>query len=73
MPTARTRPSELSADRQSDATEGAAPALRSLVRLSLLERVSPELLVRFLRPFQGYLAARGVELNGVGNRPSCHG
>ena len=41
MPTARTRPSELSADRPSDAIETAAPALRGLVRLSLLERVSP--------------------------------
>ena len=27
--------------------------------------MSPELLVRFLRPFQGYLAARGIALDGV--------
>ena len=35
------------------------PIVKNLVRLSLLERVSPELLVRFLRPWEGYLAARG--------------
>ena len=41
------------------------PVIRGLVRLSLLERVTPELLVRFLRPFGDYLAARAVQLDGV--------
>ena len=41
------------------------PTIKGLVRLSLLERVSPELLVRFLRPFEDYLAGREVALDGV--------
>lgn len=41
------------------------PVIRGLVRLSLLERVSTHLLVRFLRPFEDYLGARGVPLHGV--------
>ncbi len=41
------------------------PIVKNLVRLSLLERVSPVLLVRFLRPYEGYLAARGLSLDGV--------
>ena len=41
------------------------PTIKNLVRLSLLERVSPELLVRFLRPFEDYLSARQVSLDGV--------
>ena len=41
------------------------PTIKSLVRLSLLERVSPELLVRFLRPFEDYLTARQVTLDGA--------
>jgi hypothetical protein len=40
-------------------------AMRTLVRLSLLERVSAPLLVRFLRPFEAYLVGRGVALDGV--------
>jgi hypothetical protein len=39
--------------------------LSNLVSLELLEAVRPELLVRFLRPFEQYLAARGVLLDGV--------
>jgi hypothetical protein len=38
--------------------------LKPLVRLDLLEAVRPELLTRFLRPFEGYLAARGIVLGG---------
>jgi hypothetical protein len=38
--------------------------LKPLVRLDLLEAVRPELLARFLRPFEGYLAARGIVLGG---------
>ena len=45
--------------------QSSAPLIKNLVRLSLLERVSPELLVRFLRPYEGYLAGRGVSLDGV--------
>lgn len=45
--------------------QSSAPLIKNLVRLSLLERVSPELLVRFLRPYEGYLAGRGVNLDGV--------
>ncbi len=41
------------------------PAVKGLVRLSLLERVSADLLVRFLRPFEDFLTDRGVELDGV--------
>ena len=41
------------------------PTIKNLVRLSLLERVSPELLVRFLRPFEEFLTARQVTLDGV--------
>ena len=36
-----------------------------LVRLDLLEAVRPELLIRFLRPFEDYLTSRGVALDGV--------
>jgi hypothetical protein len=36
-----------------------------LVRLDLLEAVRPELLIRFLRPFEHYLTSRGVALDGV--------
>jgi hypothetical protein len=36
-----------------------------LVRLDLLEAVRPELLVRFLRPFEDHLTSRGVALDGV--------
>jgi hypothetical protein len=36
-----------------------------LVRLDLLEAVRPELLIRFLRPFEDYLTSRGVALEGV--------
>lgn len=38
------------------------PTVKHIVRLSLLERVSPELLLRFLRPFGAYLADRGIAL-----------
>jgi len=41
------------------------PTIKNLVRLSLLERVTPELLVRFLRPFEDYLVGRGVPLDGI--------
>ena len=41
------------------------PAVKGLVRLSLLERVTPDLLVRFLRPYEDFLTDRGVELDGV--------
>jgi len=41
------------------------PVIKNLVRLSLLERVSPELLVRLLRPYEDYLSGRGVSLDGV--------
>ena len=41
------------------------PVIKNLVRLSLLEQVSPELLVRFLRPFEDYLAAREIRLDGT--------
>jgi hypothetical protein len=40
------------------------PHIKNLVRLSLLERVTPELLVRFLRPYEAYLAGRGLSLDG---------
>lgn len=40
-----------------------APVLKNLIRLSLLERVSPDLLVRFLRPYEEYLSERGVLLD----------
>lgn len=39
------------------------PSLTNLVRLSLLKRVSPDLLVRLLRPFEGFLEPRGVDLD----------
>ena len=35
-----------------------------LVRLELLEAVTADLLLRFLRPFTSYLASRGVPLEG---------
>lgn len=40
-------------------------ALVDVVRLELLEAVTPELLLRFLRPFASYLARRGVQLEDV--------
>lgn len=40
------------------------PTVKHIVRLSLLERVAPELLLRFLRPFGTYLADRGIALEG---------
>ncbi len=58
MPIAKKRHSEPPAA----AAQTSSPAIRSLVRLSLLERVSPELLLRFLRPFGAYLADRGIDL-----------
>ena len=39
--------------------------LSHLVRFRLLERVSPELLVRFLKPHEAYLHAHDVHLDGV--------
>lgn len=41
------------------------PHIKNLVRLSLLERVTPELLVRFLRPYEAYLSGRGLSLDGA--------
>jgi hypothetical protein len=40
------------------------PHIKNLVRLSLLERVTPELLVRFLRPYESFLVDRGLSLDG---------
>ena len=42
-----------------------APLLNNIVRLSLLERVRPEYLLSFLRPFAGYLGGKDVVLDGV--------
>lgn len=42
-----------------------APVVRNVVRLSLLEQVSPTYLLRFLQPFAEYLAGRGVLLAGA--------
>lgn len=42
-----------------------APLLNNIVRLSLLERVRPEYLLRLLRPFETYLAGKDVVLDGV--------
>jgi len=42
-----------------------APVVRNVVRLSLLEQVSPAYLLRFLQPFAEYLAERGVQLAGA--------
>ncbi|RYE93889.1 MAG: hypothetical protein EOO75_03355 [Myxococcales bacterium] len=45
---------------------GSRPAeLSHLVRFRLLERVSPELLVRFLKPHEDYLRQHDVYLDGV--------
>jgi len=43
----------------------AKPLLSNIVRLSLLEGVRPEYLLQFLRPFEPYLADKGVMLDGV--------
>ena len=40
---------------------------KPLVRLELLEAVRPELLTRFLRPFEDYLASRDISLTGSGD------
>ncbi|MFH0903369.1 MAG: hypothetical protein V2A73_22300 [Pseudomonadota bacterium] len=41
------------------------PILKDIVRLSLLERVSPDYLVRFLRLYQDYLGTKDVLLDDV--------
>ena len=41
------------------------PLLNNIVQLSLLERVRPEYLLSFLRPFAGYLGGKDVVLDGV--------
>jgi hypothetical protein len=39
--------------------------LKNVAPLALLERVSPELLLRFLRPYEAYLQSRGVPVEGI--------